>query len=169
MPRPSNNLRKEPARRALDRTDRVLLDALQKDARLSNKELAGLADLAPSSCLERVRRLERDGAIQGYHAELDAGQLGLGLQAMIGVQLRFHVRESFDSFGDHLRNLPEARGVWQLAGSTDFLVHVVCRDTAHLHALTVDAFTRRPEVSRIETSLVFSFARTFLPIHPDAA
>jgi DNA-binding Lrp family transcriptional regulator len=83
---------------------------------------------------------------------------------MIGVQLRLHVSESFGSIGEHLRSLPEAVAVYCLGGSIDFLVHVMCRDTEHLRVLTITGFTNRPEVSRIETSLVFSFSRLSLPV-----
>jgi DNA-binding Lrp family transcriptional regulator len=148
----------------LDRIDRLLLSALQNDARISNKQLAARVGLAPSSCLARVRKLEATRVIEGYTARLQPGALGLGLQALISVQLRLHVGESFQRIGDHLRGLPEAVAVYCLGGTIDFLVHVACRDTEHLRALTIDAFTSRPEVARIETSLVFSFARLALPV-----
>lgn len=151
---------------ALDRIDRVILAALQNNARLSNKELAARVGLSPSSCLTRVRKLESEGVIRAYRADLNAGALGLGLQALISVQLRLHVGEAFGSIGDHLRSLPESVAVYCLGGTIDFLVHVVCRDTEHLRVLTIESFTSRPEVSRIETSLVFSFARLGLPVDP---
>ncbi|MEJ7601551.1 MAG: Lrp/AsnC family transcriptional regulator [Kofleriaceae bacterium] len=148
----------------LDRIDRVIVAALQNDARISNKELAARVELAPSACLARVRKLEARGVIASYRAELDPEALGLGLQALISVQLRLHVTENFGSIGQHLRSLPEAVAVYCLGGSIDFLVHVMCRDTEHLRKLTVTSFTNRPEVSRIETSLVFAFSRLPLPI-----
>jgi DNA-binding Lrp family transcriptional regulator len=147
----------------LDRIDRAILTALQNDARLSNKELAAQVGLAPS-CLTRVRKLESDGVIKAYRADLDANALGLGLQALIAVQLRLHVGEAFGNIGEHLRSLPETMAVYCLGGTTDFLVHVVCRDTEHLRRLTILSFTSRPEVSRIETSLVFSYTRHGLPV-----
>lgn len=142
----------------------MLLAALQNDARISNKQLAAQAGLAPSSCLARVRKLETTNVIEGYTARLHPGALGLGLQALISVQLRLHVGETFQAIGDHLRGLPEAVAVYCLGGTVDFLVHVACRDTEHLRALTIESFTSRPEVARIETSLVFSFARLALPV-----
>lgn len=147
---------------SIDRIDRAILRALQKDARISNKDLAAKVGLAPSSCLTRVRKLESEGVITGYSTDLAPAPLGLGLQALISVQLRLHVGKDFGNLGDHLRSLPEAVAVYCLGGTTDFLVHVMCRDTEHLRVLTIKSFTSRPEVSRIETSLVFSFAR----LHP---
>nr|WP_308477875.1 Lrp/AsnC ligand binding domain-containing protein [Nannocystis poenicansa] len=102
--------------------------------------------------------------ITGYRTELAPRSLGLDLQALIAVQLRLHVGEAFNSIGDHLRSLPETVAVYCLGGATDFLVHVACRDTEHLRVLTIRSFTSRPEVSRIETSLVFSFARSSLAV-----
>jgi DNA-binding Lrp family transcriptional regulator len=151
----------------LDRIDRALLAELQNDARISNKELAGKVGLAPSSCLTRVKKLEADRVIAGYRAELEPRSLGLGLQALIAVQMRLHVDEAFGSLGCHLRSLPEAVAVYCLGGTTDYLVHVACRDTEHLRVLTIGAFTSRPEVARIETQLVFSYARLALAV--DAA
>jgi DNA-binding Lrp family transcriptional regulator len=152
----------------LDRIDRQLLAALQNDARTSNKELAGLVGLAPSSCLARVKKLEADGVIAGYRAELSPRSLGLGLQALISVQMRLHVDKAFGNLGDHLRSLPESIAVYCLGGAVDFLVHVACRDTEHLRVLTIKSFTNRPEVSRIETQLVFSFSRSSLAVGDDA-
>lgn len=160
----SNKIRKTAVVEPLDRIDRAVLAALQNDARISNKELAAKVGLAPSSCLARVRKLETANVIQGYAAKLAPASLGLGLQALISVQLRLHVGETFQRIGDHFRGLPEAVAVYCLGGTIDFLVHVACRDTEHLRALTIDGFTSRPEVSRIETSLVFSFARLALPV-----
>lgn len=152
----------------LDRIDRAVLRALQNNARISNKELAAKIGLAPSSCLTRVRKLEAAGVIAGYRAELAPRPLGLGLQALISVQLRLHVDHAFGSIGDHLRSLPETVAVYCLSGAVDFLVHVACRDTEHLRILTIKSFTNRPEVSRIETSLVFSHSRSDLAVDEPA-
>src|SRR5687767_10489003 len=72
---------------ALDRVDRVLLAALQRDGRTPNNELARQAGIAPSTCLARVRSLRERGAIRGIHADVDPEVLGLSIQAMIAVSL----------------------------------------------------------------------------------
>ena len=149
----------------MDRIDRAILAEMQKDVRLSNKGLAARVGLAASSCLERVRRLERDGAIAGAHAVVSPAVLGIGVQALVRVRLDRHLREPVEEFRAHLDALPEAIGYYHLTGQDDFLVHVVARDTAHLRDLTMDAFTTRPEVARIETSLLFEVHRK--PALPD--
>lgn len=142
-----------------DRIDRQILRAFQKDGRLSNKELADHVGLAPSSCLERVRRLRREGILRSFHAEVDPNALGIGLEAMIAVRLRQHSRELVESFQAHALALPEVISVYHVAGVHDFLVHVAARDASHLRDLAIDAFTTREEVAQIETSLIFEHAR----------
>ena len=154
-------------RRPLDRIDRVLLALLQNNARVSNKELAAAAGVAPSTALERVRRLEREGVIAGYHAELDRQAAGAALEALVGVVLRQHARPLVEAFEAHALALPEVVQVFHTTGASDFLVHVAVRDTEHLRALALAAFTERPEVARIETSLLFAHRRTDgLPVLP---
>ena len=145
--------------RRLDRTDFRILAELQNDARLSNKELAAKVGLAPSSCLERVRRLQAEGALRGFHAEVDPAALGIELQALIAVRLRRHSRDLYEGFRTHLMSLAEMVAVYHLAGANDFLVHVAVRDVEQLRNLVLDAFTTRPEVGHVETALVFEHAR----------
>jgi DNA-binding Lrp family transcriptional regulator len=144
-----------PQNTKLDRIDFGLLEALLENARLTNKELAARVGLAPSTCLERVRRLRRLGVIRGYHADVDPGALGVGLQAIVAVRLHQHARELFTSFRDHLIQRPEVVSLYHVGGSADFLVHVAVRDTDHLRDFAFDELTSRPEVTHIETSLVF--------------
>lgn len=143
----------------MDRIDRAILAELQNDARLSNKQLAAQVGLAPSSCLERVRRLERAGILIGAHAEVNPAALGIGVQALVRIRLDRHLREPVEKFRVHLDSLDEVLGYHHLTGQDDFLVHVAARDTEHLRDLTMDAFTTRPEVARIETSLLFETCR----------
>lgn len=154
----------------LDRIDFGILDALQNNARLSNKELAGEVGLAPSSCLERVRRLRERGALRGFHAAVDPTQLGIGLQALVSVRIRQHSREWIDQFHAHVLSLPETSNVYHLAGANDFLVHVLVRDSNHLRDLALDSFTSRPEVEHMETALIFSHdSKRVLPNYAEGA
>jgi DNA-binding Lrp family transcriptional regulator len=143
----------------LDRIDCALIELLQKDARLSNKELASSVGLAPSSCLARVQRLRVGGVIKGAHVDVDPDALGIGLQALIAVQLRQHSRAQVKAFWKHMMGLPEVLSVFHVAGTHDFQVHVAVRDAHHLRDLALDAFTTRPEVAHIQTSLIFEWAK----------
>lgn len=150
----------------LDRIDFEILDALQNDARISNKELASRIDLAPSTCLERVRRLQSACIIQGYHATINPNAFDAGLQAIFSIRLRRHSREQIDQFTDHARMLSESINVFHIAGVNDFLVHVAVRDAAHLRDLALDSFTAHPEVEQLETTLVFTHTKTHLTPTP---
>ncbi|HET7294714.1 MAG TPA: Lrp/AsnC family transcriptional regulator [Vicinamibacteria bacterium] len=149
----------------LDRIDLALLAALQGDARLSNKELAARVGLAPSSCLERVRRLRRAGVLRGFRAQVDPAALGIGMQALVFVRLSRHARQHVQGFRRHALSLPETLGLYHVAGHNDFLVHVAVRDANHLRDLALDAFTTRREVARMETHLIFEHvAKPALPV-----
>lgn len=139
----------------LDRIDFRILTELQNNAQLSNKELAAIVGLAPSTCLERVRRLKTSKVLEGAHAKVNPVALGIGLQALIAIRLTRHTREIVDSFQTHILSLQEVLMIYHLAGSTDFLIHVAVRDDKHLRNLLLDFFTTRPEVHQTETSLIF--------------
>jgi DNA-binding Lrp family transcriptional regulator len=155
-----NRILKEAPAAPLDRTDHRILAELQNDARLSNKELAARVGLAPSSCLERVRRLSRRGVLRGFHADVDPTALGVGLQALVGVKLQRHSLAAVRSVRDHLLSLPELVAMYHLGGTSDFLVHVAVRDVSHLRDFIVNALTTRPEVAHVETSLIFEHVRS---------
>jgi DNA-binding Lrp family transcriptional regulator len=155
---------------ALDRIDFAILAALQKDGRLSNKELAARVALAPSSCLERVRRLREQRVLTGFRAQVDPRALGIALQALVFVRLARHARKQVKAFREHALSLAEAIALYHVAGQHDFLVHVGVRDANHLRDLAMDAFTSRREVARIETHLIFEHApRPAFPVLVEAA
>jgi DNA-binding Lrp family transcriptional regulator len=166
MPKQSNSLRPNGTFPALDRTDFAILEELQNNARLSNKELAGKLGLAPSSCLVRVRKLLQAKVLHGFHAKVDLDALGIGLQALIAVRLIRHSRATFKSLEAHIHDMPEVRTVYHLSGVNDLLVHVAVRDIAHLRDLIVDRLAVRPEVANCETSVIFSlFDKPRLPLY----
>ena len=152
--------------RLFDRTDCALLALLQQEGRTSNKELAAALDVAPSTALARTRRLEAEGVVRGYHAEVDPRAVGAGLQALVAVTLRQHARPLVEAFQAHALGLPEVVQLFHTAGTGDFLVHVAVRDAEHLRDLALSGFTERPEVARIETTLLFAHHRSAgLPIY----
>jgi DNA-binding Lrp family transcriptional regulator len=143
----------------LDVTDRAILAALQKDAGLSNKELARKIRLAPSSCLQRVRRLREAGALRGLHADVAPEAMGIGLQALVAVRLTHHLEKDVVVFRQQLRERPEVVATYYVSGGVDLLVHVVVRDVGHLRTLGVEAFTSHRLVAHVETSLIFEHER----------
>lgn len=155
---------------ALDKTDFDLLRLLRNNARLANKDLAEKVGVAPSTALERIRRMRESRVIQGYHAEIEPAAVGIGLQAMIAIRLTRHSRHLLETFHQHLLALPEVLAFYHVAGADDYLVHVGVPDSGHLRELALRAFTERPEVAHIETHLIFEFRRNpDLPVYADEA
>lgn len=139
----------------LDDTDRAILRVLARDASVTNRALAELVHLSPSSCLARVRRLERSGVIRGVHADLAPAAIGRGIEALIAIRLRVHSTSAVDAVAAHLRTIPDVVSYFHLTGADDFLVHVAVADADALRSLVLEAFTSRPEIARTTTSLVF--------------
>jgi DNA-binding Lrp family transcriptional regulator len=143
----------------LSRIEFEIVAELQKDGRLSNKELAARVGLAPSSCHERLKQLRERNIIRGIHAEIDPAALGIGLQAMFFVRLKDHSRASVGNFRDRALKVREVIALYNVTGSEDFLVHVVARDLEHLYQLARDTLTSFGEVDHIQTLLIFDAIR----------
>jgi DNA-binding Lrp family transcriptional regulator len=139
----------------LDDIDRTIIRLLRDDARVSNARLAEAAGIAPSTCLTRVRSLIERGVVRGFHADLDPRALGLGLEALISVNIRVGARKAISQFSDEMRRLPEVVQVFFLGGSEDFMLHVATRDTDHARQFVVDNLSAHPSVASTRTSLVF--------------
>lgn len=139
----------------IDRIDAEILRLLQNDARLSNKQLAAAIGLAPSSVHDRLKRLWRDGVLTGLHANVEPKVMGVGLEALLLIGLAKHERATVDHLMVEVVKIPEVRSAHLITGRYDLVVHVVARDTRHLKDIALDQFTSRPEVTRIETSIIF--------------
>jgi len=147
-------------KKTLDRIDYDILNLLRNNARISNKEIARKVGLAASTCLVRMRFLQKSGIISGFHAEIDPVSLGVGIQAMIAVRLLRHFKPDVDAFRNHALSLPEVVRLYHMAGPIDYLVHVWARNSDHLRDLAMTAFTSRKEVAHIETELIFEHIRS---------
>ena len=135
---------------SLDEVDRQILAELQADGRMTNVELARRVGLSAPPCLRRVRRLEEEGIIRGYHADLDPVALGYEITffALVGLESQ---KEAFlAAFETRVRDWPEVRECHMIRGGGDFLLRLVARDTAHENTLT-QALTAAPEVARVQT------------------
>jgi DNA-binding Lrp family transcriptional regulator len=139
----------------LDSVDQALLAELQNDARQTNKALAEKVGVAPSTCLERVRELRARGVITGFRAEIDPAALGRPMEAILSIQQRGSHRQGTELLLEETARLPETVRVMALTGTTDFVIHVAVRDMNHLRDF-VWALIERPEVGRVQSSLVFA-------------
>jgi DNA-binding Lrp family transcriptional regulator len=154
----STSRRSAMADAGLDATDRTIISELSRNGRLSNTELAARAGIAESTCLKRVRALQANGVIVGFHAEISPAAIGLHLEALITIRLHAHARGDLRRFQAYLEELPATQRVYFLAGDRDFLVHVAVPDAAALRELVSDTLSLRPEVASTSTSLIFAQA-----------
>ncbi len=99
--------------------------------------------------------------ILGFHADVDAKALGIGVQAFFLVEL--DGAEWAMQFEEATSGIPEVIGMYQLSGPHDYQVHVVARDGTHLRALALETFPGLPGVARLETALVFGYRARSLP------
>jgi DNA-binding Lrp family transcriptional regulator len=135
---------------SLDEVDRQILAELQADGRMTNVELARRVGLSAPPCLRRVRRLEEEGIIRGYHADLDPVTLGYEITFFALVGLESQKEAVLTAFEGAVREWPEVRECHMIRGGGDFLLRLVARDTAHENALT-SRLTAAPEVARVQT------------------
>ncbi len=144
----------------LDPIDERIVSLLSADGRMTNAALADAIGLAPSTVHSRVRALVDRGVITGFHAALDQGALGRGLQAVIGVTLRPGARqESIRAFTQEVRRIPEVIQVFFLGGADDFLVHIAVEDSSAVRRFVVDHLSARHSVASTRTSLIFEYHR----------
>lgn len=139
----------------LDRYDRLILEQLQKDGRISNQELADAISLSPSPCLRRVRQLEESGLIDGYVALLNARKLGLTLMAFIQISMDRHTPDRFEVFEAMVASYPEVLECHLITGqSADYLLKVIVKDMDAYQQFLLQKLTRIESVSGVHSSFV---------------
>lgn len=148
------------ARSALDEVQQGLVEALQRNARTTNRQLSEVVGLAPSSTLQRVRDLEQRSVITGYHAEVDLAALNRSVQAMVFVRLSPADGPTVDAFFATVRAMPETIAVSLISGAEDAVVHVAVADVAQLRAVVLDKISSLACVAEERTSLVFEHHRS---------
>ena len=148
---------REPASRwtATDGRHRLAFAALVADARISNKQLAELVGIAPSTALMRTRALSERGIIEGFEAKLSLAAIGRSVQALIAVRLRAHDREQIDRFTGPVPKLPAVLSTFHTSGSVDYLLHIAVATTEELRDWVLDNLATDPVVGHTETTLVF--------------
>lgn len=135
----------------IDRTDRLLLRAMQDDARLTSGELAQVAHLSQSPAWRRIRRMEEEGVIRGYHAALDRRALGLGVLSFVLVGIDHQNETSSHAFEEAVAQIPEVVMFHAISGPADFLIAVVARDLDHYSSLLQQKLHRLPGVRHVQS------------------
>lgn len=150
----------------LNRTDRKLLEILQKDGHLTNLELADRVNLSPSACLRRVRTLENAGVIRRYVAIVDPRKVGLGLMAFVNVKLEKRGRMPTDAFARAVKDWPEVLACHALTGEMDYVLRVQVADLDHFSRFVMDSLLKHPGVLDVRSSFVLEEVKetTALPL-----
>ncbi len=148
----------------IDDIDARLLAALQNDAHVTSQELGERLNLSSSQAGRRRQRLEAEGYIQGYAARLDAGKLGLTVQAFVQVQMATHVPDLVKTFARTVELRPEVISAWTLTGEADYLLRVYCEDLAALNSLIHQVLLPHPAVARVQSQIVMDQFKTDAPL-----
>jgi DNA-binding Lrp family transcriptional regulator len=143
----------------LDRTDTLILVALQRDARLSNRELAERVHLSESACLRRVRALEETGVIDGYTALVNQGKVGLPGNVFVSITLNRQEQADLAAFEAAVTRVPEVMECYLMTGQQDYLLRVVVSDPADFERLHSQHLTRLPGVARVQSSFALRTVR----------
>ena len=140
----------------LDAIDRQILEILQENGRISNAELARRINMSPPPTLERVKKLERNGYIQGYVALADASKLGFTCFTYVEVTLVRHGREGVERFMKAITSLDEVMECHHITGGADFLLKVANHDIPDYENFVLHKLTALPEVQHLKTMVVLS-------------
>ncbi|MDB6000829.1 MAG: AsnC family transcriptional regulator [Rhizobacter sp.] len=144
--------RTQSAGAMLDRYDVAILTELQRDARLSNTELASRIGLSAAPTWRRVKRLEVDGYITGYHATLDRRRLGLGVLAFVRVDAERNTGATTRELEDAIRQLPEVMSCHYISGAGTFELQVLVTDLEAFSTFSIKTLLNLPNVKDIHTS-----------------
>ena len=138
----------------LDRTDRHILECLQADGRLSNVALAKKVNLTSTPCLERVRRLERDGYIKGYTAQLNPELVDASLLVFVEINLIRNSPDAFREFRRQAKQLPELLECPLVSGNFDYLLKARVKDMHDYRTLLGEKILALPGVSDSRSYMV---------------
>ena len=148
----------------LDKIDRRILETLQADGRVANVELAERIGLSPTSVGQRIKRLQRDGFIEGYGARLDPQRLGLGLLVFVEVLLDKTTPDVFDRFATAVRRAPEVLECHMVAGGFDYLIKTRLPDMAAYRRFLGETLLGLPGVRETRTYAVMEEVKRDAPL-----
>ncbi len=143
----------------LDEIDRMILAELQADGRMTNVELAKRVGISAPPCLRRVRTLEEQGYIRGYHADVDPRELGFEVQVFAMVGLVSQAEADLSAFEARCEGWPLVRECHMLNGEVDFILKCVAPDLRAFQTFLTEHLTSAPNVASVKTSLVIRGAK----------
>ncbi|MBZ9665403.1 Bkd operon transcriptional regulator BkdR [Pseudomonas sp. LMG 31766] len=155
--------------RKLDRTDIVILNRLQENARITNAELARAVNLSSTPCFNRVKAMEELGLIRQQVTLLAPELLGLHVNVFIHVSLEKQVVDALARFESAIAERPEVMECYLMTGDADYLLRVLVPDIQALERFILDHLTKIPGVANIRSSFALKQVRykTALPLPPN--
>jgi len=150
----------------LDAIDLRILDAIQKDGRITKLALAEKAGLSPTPCWLRLRKLEQAGIISGYHARISVRRIAPLAHVLMEVTLANHRQADFDRFERAILGLTEVLACWSVGGGVDYVLKVVAQDIDAYQRLVDDLLERELGIDRYFTYIVTRTVKeeTALPV-----
>lgn len=136
----------------LDHIDHKILEHLQKNARITNAELADKVGLSPTPCLRRLRRLETDGIIRGYHTEINREALGVNVTVIILVKLEREDDKTLREFETAIKSRDEVMECYLVTGKFDYFIRVLVPSLAAYEAFLSETMLRMPNIATVESS-----------------
>ncbi|MCA3248904.1 MAG: Lrp/AsnC family transcriptional regulator [Holosporaceae bacterium] len=143
----------------LDAIDRNILRTLQKTGRKSNIDLAEEVGLSAPPCLRRVKILEEEGFIKGYHAELNPEKIGFKVVVFAKISLQTNSDDDLDAFEALLAEWPMVREAYMLAGDDDYLLKVVAESWEHYQGFVTSQLANAPNVAKLSSTLVVKISK----------
>jgi Lrp/AsnC family leucine-responsive transcriptional regulator len=140
--------------RALDKLDRHILRILQEEGRISMKELGERVGLSVTPCIERVKRMERDGVISGYYAKVDPAALGAKLLVFVEITLNQKSASAFEQFRREVLRIPEVLECHLVSGDFDYLIKARIREMAEYRRLLGDMLLSLPGAAQSKSYVV---------------
>ena len=138
----------------LDPIDIRILDAIQRDGRITKLALAEKVGLSPTPCWLRLRKLEKAGIVRGYHARVEPRAVAAITTVMMEVTLANHRQADFDRFEKAIRDIPEIIACWSLGGGVDYILKVMTRDIDAYQRLVDSLLEREIGIDRYFTYIV---------------
>ena len=149
----------------LDAVDMEILRALQKNARLTTKELAVMVNLSTTPVFERVKRLEQRGYVKGYVAVLDAEKLGRGFVVFCSVKMRRIGREIAEDFARVVRSIPEVTECYNISGSYDYLLKIHAPNMKYYQEFVLNILGNIDHLGSLESTFVMDEIKHDFGLH----
>jgi Lrp/AsnC family leucine-responsive transcriptional regulator len=142
------------ARARLDQFDRKILQVLIENARASNVQIADKVGLSEAPCSRRIRRLEAEGVIERYSAQLNPDAVGIGFVAFVTLVLDYVTASTAERFYQEIRSIPEIMSCYIVSGGYDAMLHVAAADSRTYSEIVFNRLRRIPGVKDVRSSFV---------------